>query len=152
MSSCSSVWTKTGCYTTFFSIILFNFQVIIFKGEIRNNTSRNICFLCFLERQDWKTQILFKTVKWKRGFSVLQFMFQSSFVTFQCGFLQDLHGVQLSSVQSSDLPHQKHLQASRSTVFIEFLTGSYTAKWTNKNSKKHVCWIVYFKFLCSFVC
>lgn len=29
--------------------------------------------------------------------------------TFQCGFLQDFHGVQLTGVRSCDLPHQKHL-------------------------------------------
>lgn len=30
--------------------------------------------------------------------------------TFQSGFLQDLHGVELTCVRSGDLPHQKHLQ------------------------------------------
>ena len=29
--------------------------------------------------------------------------------TFQCGFLQDLHGVQLTGVWPCDLPHQEHL-------------------------------------------
>lgn len=54
-----------------------------------------------------------------------------SFVTFQCGFLQNLHGIELPSVQSSDLPHQKHLQASPST-----LSGLSTTKQTKKNHKR----------------
>lgn len=37
-------------------------------------------------------------------------------LTFQGGFLQDLHGVELTSVRSCDLPHQEHLRDRKNST------------------------------------
>lgn len=36
-------------------------------------------------------------------------------LTFQGGFLQDLHGIELTSVGACDLPHQEHLRSRKHT-------------------------------------